>query len=88
MDSINSLPSLSDYFVSGEGKLGDDEDNDGINLVGLINFVTEMECEDPILPFKPLCLPAPSTKGAALTLLEFWLSAAKLGIKWPAPLGG
>lgn len=42
MDSFNSLPSLYDDLVSGEGKLGNDKDNDGINLVGLINFVTEM----------------------------------------------
>lgn len=47
---LDSLLSLSDNIVSGEVELVDDEDNDGINIVGLVDFVTDMEGEGPVSP--------------------------------------
>lgn len=66
-DSLDSLHSLSDDLVSGEGDLGDDED-DGINII--------MEDEDPILPHSqvPMSL-CHLDWGVALISLEFVFSA-------------
>lgn len=50
MDSLDSLPSLSDNFVSGDGELGDDEEDDGINLAALRQLTTEIEGGNPALP--------------------------------------
>lgn len=46
---LDSLLSLSDKIVSGEVELGDNEDNDE-NIVGLVDFVTDMEGEGPVSP--------------------------------------
>lgn len=42
MDSLDSLPSLSDDTVSGEGELGDDEDDNGIHLTEILEIAQEM----------------------------------------------
>lgn len=68
-DSLDSLHSLSDDLVSGEGQLGDDEDDDGINLVVLLNFATKRPCSSPfIIPNVTLL---PEWGGSALPSLEF-----------------
>lgn len=48
MDSLDSLPSLSDD-MSWEGELGDDEDDNGINLTDIVKIVQEMGADDPVL---------------------------------------
>lgn len=50
MDSLNSLTSLSDDIMSGEGELGDDENDDGINLKEILKKTQEVEPDDPVLP--------------------------------------
>lgn len=42
MDSLDSLPSQSDDTVSGEGELGDDEDDNGIHRTEILEIAQKM----------------------------------------------
>lgn len=42
MDSRDSLPSLSDDVVSGDGELGNDEDDDETNLTEVLEMAQEL----------------------------------------------
>lgn len=42
MDRLDSLPTLSDDVVSGDGELGNDEDDDETNLTEVLEIAQEL----------------------------------------------
>lgn len=66
-----------DDVVSGEGELGDDEDDDGINLTDILEITQEMGA-DPVL------LPSQALRAVELPLLLWSLSSFISANKpWP-----
>lgn len=41
--------------MSGEGELGDDEDDDGVNLTDILEIAQAMGADEPILPPSQAC---------------------------------
>lgn len=71
---LNSLPSLSDYVVSGEGELGDDE---GTNLTDILEITQEMGA-DLVLP------PSQALRAVELPLL-LWSLGSFISANKPQP---
>lgn len=69
VDSLDSLPSLSNDVVLGEVELGDDEDDDGINLTEILEIKTTF--------YRPL-------RSADLTAREQWSCPSSNGVWAPS----